>query len=67
MSPFAVLASEAVRDAIRRRIVAAIAVLSLLRRFGAIGGEDEAALAGHLEPPVLNILGHPVGEIRAAF
>ncbi len=30
MSPFAVLASEAVRDAIRRRIVAAIAVLSLL-------------------------------------
>ncbi len=46
---------------------AEFAVLTLLHRFDAISEADATALAPHLAPAVRNVLGRPVGELRAAF
>jgi len=45
---------------------AEVAVLAVLRRLGVLAGEAAVALAAHMRPPLHNVAGIVVGEIRAA-
>lgn len=46
---------------------AEVALLAVLDRLGALDDTQRAALAARLRPPVRNVAGHAVGEIRAVL
>ncbi|MBI2236236.1 MAG: asparaginase [Magnetospirillum sp.] len=46
---------------------AEVAVLALLDRLGALGGVALQRLAGRMRPPVVNVAGKVVGELRAVL